>query len=436
MSFKTDRLAALLPEVFASRDRDALLHRFIDALDADAAVKDLLKSHWINYSSDGGLDGLAALFGVERRRLPNGDPETDETFRPLIKSTVPSFVGGGTVEAIKGAVRAALGLPYNLTLLERQLTDSSGKLPDNAKILLDGLRSLVQIEEFAPKAEVVLGHAAPGINGSSVSLDVNFSTIQPDPPRIEWLFSKGSGRRLSLILEDTGAGIRSKPGFQVPQGATLLLANSASGQFTASIGTSDVSGHFTDIDGTSPPQLPAVPQGASRWTFSSGGSGFFDVSTFDQGQTFDAAEFQVRMAWLRYQPLVFDVIVPYFIDKAVQTLINTTQYQSRFNLFQGMSLDTIQRVVDRNRAAGVRGTVQYSLKLPAESTDGTPWEDHKVAERFSGDLENTHLETQAADESLLVGALENSSENHAIEERFAIGGVFGVAVFDGAFGFQ
>lgn len=441
MSFKTNRLVALFPDVYAPRDRDALLHRFLDAIgnelmNADTGVKNLLKSHWINYADEGALDGLAAQFGIVRRRLPDGTVEGDNTFRPLIKSIVPSFIGGGTVEAIKGAVRAALGLPYDLELLENQLTDGNGVLSDNAQVLIDGLKSLVQIEEFSPKAEVILGHASPGDEGSSVALDVNFSTVQPVPPSIEWTFSKGSGRRLSLMLEDTGEGIRSKPGFQVSQGETLLLAKSTAGKFTASIGTSDVTTAFTDIDGSSAPQLPAVPQGASRWAFSSEGSGFFDVSEYDREQTFNGAEFSVKMAWIRYQPLVFDVIVPYFVDKAVQSLVTASQYQSQFNLFKGMSLDAIQKVVDRSRAAGVRGMVQYSLKLPRESMDDNPWEDHAITETLSGDVEDSHVERQQASETLLVGALDNSSENHATEERFAIGGVYNVAVFDGSFGFQ
>ncbi len=441
MSFKTDRLVALFPDAYAPLDRDALLHRFLDAigselLKGDAAIKDLLKSHWVNYAQAGGLDGLAALLGVSRRTLADGSPEGDDTFRPLLKSTVPSFVGGGTVDAVKGAVRAALGLPYDLQLLEQQLTPASGHLSENTKALLAGLRELVQIEEFSPKGEVILGHANPEVDGSSVFIDVDFSTVQPEPPSIEWQFTQGNGRRLTLLLEDTGEGIRSTSGFVVPQGQTLLLANDAAGNFSASIDTTDVSHFFTDIDGSSPPQLPEVPQGASRWRFCSEGSAFFERAEFDNNDTFNAAEFSIRMSWIRYQPLVFEVIVPYFVDKAVQTLLTATDFQSQFTLFQGLSLDAIQQVVNRSRAAGVRGMVQYSLNLPRESTEAMPWTDHAVQENFSGDVTDSHTESQNADESLLVGALDNSGENHESEEHFAIGGVYNVAVFDGSFGFQ
>src|SRR4051812_30707851 len=125
MSFKTDRLVAPFPDAYAAREGGALLYTVLDAVGAelmrgDASVKDLLKSHWIDYAQGGGLDGLGALLGVARRLLPDGTPEGDDTFRPLVKATVSSFVGGGTVEAMKGSVRAALGLPYDLALFRRQ----------------------------------------------------------------------------------------------------------------------------------------------------------------------------------------------------------------------------------------------------------------------------------------------------------------------------
>jgi len=72
------------------------------------------------------------------------------------------------------------------------------------------------------------------------------------------------------------------------------------------------------------------------------------------------------MAWIRYQPLTFDVVVPYFVDAAVKRVLAGTGYEKRFRV-SGLSLDAIQRVVDSKRAAGVRGMVQYSLSLPGES---------------------------------------------------------------------
>jgi hypothetical protein len=80
--------------------------------------------------------------------------------------------------------------------------------------------------------------------------------------------------------------------------------------------------------------------------------------------------------------------------------------------------------------------VQYSLSLPGESTEKTPYEDHAATEALSGIVEDRHAETHDAEESLLVGAFDSALETHDATERFAIGGVFTVSVFDGSFGFQ
>jgi hypothetical protein len=441
VSFKTDRLVALFPEVYAARERDALLHRLLDGLaaelmHADAAVKDLLKSHWIDYTKGGGLDGLGALLGVARRLLPDGTPEGDDTFRPLIKATVPSFIGGGTVEAIKGAVRAALGLPYDLALLQKRLAGPGGNVTPGIADLVAGFAALVRVEEFSPKTEVVLGNAVPAATGSTAAIDVNFASIQPLPPRIVWTFTRGSGRNLSLVRQDTGAGIMSKGEVAVPEGSELVLAGAGTANFSASIGTANLTSWFVDVDGTSPPALPPIPAGSSKFIFSAKQAAQFDRSHFDRNETFDAAVFSVRMEWTRFQPLMFDVVVPYFVDAAVARILAGTGHEGRFKLFKGLSHDAIQRVVDASRAAGVRGMVQYSLSLPGESTERTPWEDQNAADALSALGEDHHRETHDADERLAVGALDSAAEVHDAGEHFAIGGVFNVSVFDGSFGFQ
>ncbi|WP_157270363.1 hypothetical protein [Azohydromonas aeria] len=440
MSFKTDRLAALFPDAYAAGEGGALLHGVLDALGAelmrcDAAVKDLLKSHWIDHARGGGLDGLAALLGLQRRLLPDGTPEGDDTFRPLVKSMVSSFVGGGTVEAVKGAVRAALGLPYDLRLFEQQLAARGGSTAAIAA-LVQGLRELVRVEEFAPRLEVMLGSAQPTADGTRLLLDVETASVEAVPPRVEWTFTSGTGRSLSLQLQGSGAGVRADADFTVPQGRTLVLAGATPAEFTASIDSVDVSARFKALDGVRPPALPLVPSGLSKWEFAAARGAAFDAAAFDRDETLDGAAFSVRLQWLRLQPLVFDVIVPYFVDAAVQRVVAASGYGGRFRLFKGLTLDALQRVVDGARAAGVRGMVQYAIALPAESSERAAWEDQGAQERFGAELLQRRQETHDAGESLNVGALESEVERHDASESFAIGGVWGVAVFDGSFGFQ
>jgi len=84
----------------------------------------------------------------------------------------------------------------------------------------------------------------------------------------------------------------------------------------------------------------------------------------------------------------------------------------------------------------VRGMVQYSLSLPGESTERTPWEDQNATDALSLAGEEHHRETHDADEILASGALDSAAEVHDAGEHFVIGGVFNHSVFDGSFGFQ
>src|SRR5215211_6464169 len=124
MSYKTDRLAALFPDAYAARDRGSLLSQFLDAVGAelmaaDEKVKRLLKSHWVRYAEGEALDHLGAVFGVRRHVLRKDARETeerletDEEFRERLRWIVPLFTGGGTRRAVVGAVRSALGLPFD-----------------------------------------------------------------------------------------------------------------------------------------------------------------------------------------------------------------------------------------------------------------------------------------------------------------------------------
>jgi hypothetical protein len=113
-----------------------------------------------------------------------------------------------------------------------------------------------------------------------------------------------------------------------------------------------------------------------------------------------------------------------------------TGFEKRFKLFKGLSLDAMQKVVDNSRAAGVRGMVQYAIALPAESIEGRPWENQDAFEHFSGVVQHSTTEMHNVTEAVASGALDSESERHDALEHFAIGGVYNVSVFDGAFGFQ
>lgn len=432
MSFKTDRLAALFPDAYAAREGSALLRTLLDAVGlelmrADEAVKTLLKSHWVNYAQGDGLDGLAATFGVERRRLPDGSAEPDRILRRRLKSTVPSFTGGGTVKAVQGAVRSALGLPYDLEAFRNEIAGPGGDPTGKFDPLIDALADLVRIEEFTPKPETVLSSPVT-VSGdqSSVTVEIDYTSAQQVYPRIEWTFNSGGGRELAVQRLDTGTGVRSRPALVIAPGTMLVLTAVAGGALSASVGTTELSAQFTAWDGAAAPFLPELPSGNSKWRFTARGSAF-DTARFDVGDTFDAPDFSVRIVWTRRQPLTFDVIVPYFLKKAVDRIKDDTGFSGELFSYEGLPIEIIQKVVDQSRAAGVRGMVHFSLSFP---------EDHRVSEQLTGLIQHAVREAQDMQEALTVGSVDSATEQHDIGEAFAIGGVFDVARFDGSFGFQ
>jgi hypothetical protein len=432
VSFKTDRLAALFPDAYAAREGASVLRQLLDAIGyefmgADASIKALLKSHWVNYAQDDALDGLAATFGVHRRRLADGTLEPDDAFRRRLKAVVPYFTGGGTVKAVAGAVRSALGLPFDLELFRREITPAGGDSSGQIDALIQALEGIVRVQEFSPKPESVLSEPVSRVGDTSeVTVEAAFSSVIQAYPRIEWTFTQGGGRHLTLQRLDSGAGIKSKPTLRVNPGQTLVLTALPSGALSASIGTTDVSNQFTAWDGVSLPFLPPLPGVTSHWKFTSR-AGTYDLSRFDELEGFDSPEFAIRIEWMRYQHLTFDVIVPYFIKRAVEEIQRQTGYQGQLFLFEGLPLEVIQRVVDQTRAAGVKGMVHFSLNFQ---------EDHAATERLRGLLEHRYQEAQDVSEDVTVGSLSTAQEDQNMREAFAIGGVFNVSTFDGSFGFE
>jgi hypothetical protein len=423
MSFKTDELARLFPDVYAVDDAESLLYKLIDAVGAelmvaDGKVKGLLKSHWVNYAEGAALDGLGETFGVQRRRLRDGTLESDDGFRLRLRSVVPLFTGGGTRNAVLGAVRSALGLPFDLDQLN---------LPAEFAALRDDIERLVTLEEFSPVTERLVDTSAAADDSSELILVVETPAIVEVRPQIRWTFSSGGGRQLSLELLDAGTGIKSEDQLVVPEGEALVLSYGSDGSLSAALGPDDVSELFVNLDGTAPAVLPEVPLDRSEWRFRVR-SGLFDVGTFDGDDAYDLPEFEIEMVWVRHRPLTFDVRVPYFLQQSVAELTQRHGYEGSPFVFQGLPLERIQEVVDQTRAAGVRGDVYFSLDF---------FESHDQREdRFSTPAVHRVREDAASTDLFSVGSFNRNAEAHDVGEAFVIGGVWDVSTFDDQHGLQ
>jgi hypothetical protein len=424
MSYKTEELTRLLPDAYATDDAESLLYKLLDTAGAELMVADeklkaLLKSHWVDHASGPALDGLGAIFGVERRELQIGGLEDDDQFRLRLKAVVPLFTGGGTVKAVLGAVRSALGLPFDLDQLN---------LPRAQAALREDIEKLVTLTEFSPSSERLVENAVSETGGASeLLMVVEVSTVSEDIPRVEWTFLTGGGRLLSLERLDKGTGVKSDEALVVPRSGILVLSADEHGRLIATIGAEDVSELFTNLDGTTPALLPEVPPHRSEWRFRAQ-SGLYGIGEFDGDDTYDLPSYQVEMSFTRHERLTFDVQVPYFLKNSVDALRERHDYDRDLFVFQGLPHQRIQEVVDQTRAAGVRGNVIFTLDF---------YETHDQREERCATLAvHRASENMAADDALTLGSINREAEDQDMEEVFVIGGVWDVAAFDGSFSFQ
>jgi hypothetical protein len=425
-------LNQLFPDVYAAADTESLLYKLLDAVGAefmvaDEAIKRLLKSHWVDYAEGAALDGLAATFGVTRRRLRGGELESDDGFRQRLKSIVPLFAGGGTRRAVIGAVRSALGLPFDLDQLN---------LPDSFAGLRRDIENLITLEEFSPKGERVLGRDVVEVlvddqPVSEVTIPIDIPTVREERPTIHWSFTQGGARQLALLVtpdvpDAEATGIKSVEALVIPPGETLVLTALENGRLSAALGFTELAGQFTNLDGSTPAVLPQVPLGRSQWRFRAR-SGIFDISLFDDINTFDLPVFEVEMSWLRYEPLTFDVHVPYFLKEAVADLRAFHNYPGNLFVFEGLPVEALVDVVDQTRAAGVRGSVQFSLNF---------LDVHNQHEAFTLAGQHTVAEPLDMREALTATSVNDIHERHDMNETFTIGGVWDISPFDQGHGFE
>jgi|GEM_PF-1171601 len=451
MSYKTDKLVALFPDAYAARDRESLLYKLLDAVGAelmaaDEKVKRLLKSHWVRYAEGDALDNLGASFGVRRRALRRGPNETaerlesDEEFRLRLQAIVPMFTGGGTRAAVIGSVRSALGLPFDL--------DRLGLVEQGYAGLHDDLAALVVLTEFSPQGDRVLASdAKPTADGAANELTLRVESQSADErlPRIEWAFDRGAARRLVIELLGTPTrGVRSLDDLVVAQGQTLVLDAGPEGQLNAFVGASDVSGLFVNADGTKPARLPAVPKEPSEWRFRAEGGRFGTdaraLSRFD-ADSFDLPTFHVSLTRLRLVPLTFDVEVPYYVEDVVPTLLARHNYKGKEFVFKGIPLEHIQEVVDQTRAAGVRGSVHFSLRFSEDhaaedESGGAGCGDKLRAAGLCARAEFRAADDQRMSDSLLVANVNQQTESQRMDESLTLVGVFDISTFEGPFGFM
>lgn len=444
-----ERLTRWFPEVYASREPNSLLQRLLLAANREFAQVEedliaLLTSHWVDFATDGSLDRLASCLALNRREVieikaSEGDStivsENDSIFRVRLKDAIPYFTGGGTVKAIAGAMRWALGLPHNLERFQEEVIRTKACPDIQLPGLIQDLKDLIRIEEFPPHAESAEAMSKE-MDDDKCAASVVLSrgpSIRSAYPRIEWTVLRGVCHGLEIRFGNAET-IQFQKDFIVQAGKGPMILWPQSDDHPVRIEYPQGVPPFDDPIVGPVPVLPAIPTERSEWTFSASGGGF-NYACFDGLDSFDVPpEFRVNITWVRYPPLSFNVIIPHLIEDALMTIKKKREFKENLQVFAGRSWDDFQGVLDQVRAAGVRGMVHFSLAFE---------EDHEVKDSSDGYrhlfllLDHSQEEATEVDDSALnLEGVLVWEEEQDMGEGLVLEGVFDVSQFDGIHVFQ
>lgn len=99
-----------IPDRIYYKESDGNLYKFLNSISKELdtfliELDNVKNSKFIDYTSGAHLDRLGILLNINRF-----NNESDESYRGRIKSKIPSFIGGGSISAIKQVVNNYLGV--------------------------------------------------------------------------------------------------------------------------------------------------------------------------------------------------------------------------------------------------------------------------------------------------------------------------------------
>lgn len=155
------------------------LSGFADQLDEFVETMEKVKnSHYPDYATGEDLDKIGALLNLTR--FSN---ESDNKFRGRIKAKVPSFIGGGTISAIRQVVKNFLGV--NPVIIEHY------KPGEEHAFFHNGVLNGIEVE-IATGFDVEVKSGVAYIEGSRINTTDSTLTIESDSVKYLRLDSSGT----------------------------------------------------------------------------------------------------------------------------------------------------------------------------------------------------------------------------------------------------
>jgi hypothetical protein len=311
---KSEKIAAKLPHFYKSWDKNSLVFRFIDSAgvqlsDAERDLFNILKSHWVDTARSGDLDRIGRIYNLKRN-----PGESDSDYMARIKSSIQEFKGGGTINAIKTALRTALSLPdgYNIDIIENPKKEMSY----NQKAKAGDESGTWKIKSFSvsdSKLTITLGVESSGDKEKTKIENPKLTNLETGE---SVLFNGSISEGKELVIKD-GAGILNKI---------------------------DVT-HKLSIQKS--PDNIMLPRKDSLWEYTEtlkSSIGRFDFAKFDES-VFEVGvpTANIGFKWTADLQSTFEVVLPKSILEE-----------------RGFSREYVQNVVDRIKAIGVDGIVRLA----------------------------------------------------------------------------
>ena len=313
---KSEKIAGKLPHFYKSWDKNSLIFKFIAAAGTQLseAEKDLFKileSHWVDTAKQDDLDMVGKIFNLKRN-----PGETDFDYRVRIKSSIQEFKGGGTINAIETALRAALSLPddYKIEIVEN---------PEK-KI------------NYRQKAKAGDESGTWKVKSESVSDSKLTITIAVESSHDE---NKTKIKNPELKNLETGESISFSG--SISEGEKLIIKGGA-----GTLDGIDVTNKLSIINKNKNSDELMLPRRDSAWEYTEtlkSSIGRFDFAKFDES-VFEVGvpTADIEFLWTADMQSTFEVLLPESILEK-----------------QGVSKEHVRGIVDRIKAAGVEGTVKF-----------------------------------------------------------------------------
>lgn len=306
----TQRITDRLPEFYKAREKSSLLKQFLDGFgqslgEAERDIYRIMRDHWVDTAKGTGLDELGAVFLTKRH-----PSEEDEPYRRRIKRALQEYKGGGTVEAIRLALRSLLVplgdqveiVEFPPTPARLDLEVSSG---DTWKVSSLGIRSVVP----------------------AVTIKIESADAEARDPQV---LNKTTGQSIGL------RGI-------LKSGQELNIEDGR-----ATIDNQVVTDRLTST------AAPAIPRYESEWQYTEflqGKIGVFDRGTFDEA-FFATPLPRVRIGfnWITMKASTVEVRIPRSVMD--RTGIREAEIVQSLNAIKAAGVEMRIKIVETNQPPG------------------------------------------------------------------------------------